>query len=186
MAASEPTADEVAAAGAAPAVTPTAGLDATPAAAPPTVQTRSSVVQAARVVTDSGRAYAHEQLPDQVTQLLETVGVEDSGDIAAVPLATALPNEDGFTDSWTELRDCITWLTSDADSQAVVVDRGTFDGAEAGVVVAPAVPAPDPSSPAPTMSLATPSGLLNVWVIDPSCDHVQSSIEDQLVLQLQP
>jgi hypothetical protein len=191
-AAAPPSAD---AAGAAPiAPTPTAfdvaesPLAQSTAPSSPLAQPRSTVVQAARIVRDTGTAYEHAQLPTQVAALLETVGVDQPSDLAAVPLSTALPEDDGFTETWATLRDCITWLTKEEDSQAIVVDRGTYGGDAAGVVVAPADPSAPASatSPAPTMSVDTQSGRLDVWVVTPDCQHAASSVEDYLPMQLQP
>lgn len=178
-------------AGAAPAPqispTPAASTSETAPADATVVQPRSGIVQAARMVKHTGTAYQQEQLPQQVTDLLDTFGVHDAADIPAMPTATALPAVDGFTENWASVRDCVNWLMKEADSQALIVDRGTFEGDEAGVVVAPANPLdPKPSTPAPTLSLDTDAGLLHVWVVTPECQHVASSIEEEMVLDLQP
>jgi hypothetical protein len=172
----------------APKVSPTPAASGTQAGSGDVaIQPRSAVVQAARMVKDTGTDYQQEQLPQQVTALLDTVGVHSAGDIAVMPSATALPVGAGFTESWASVRDCVNWLMAESDAQALIVDRGTFEGDAAGVVVAPADPLDQkPSTPAPTLSLTTDAGLLHVWVVTPECQHVATSIEEEMVFDLQP
>lgn len=144
---------------------------------------------AARMVLDSRTDYRPETLPGQVVSLVKNAGFTTLRDAVSKQMPTpAMPVEDGFTASWQQLRDCVTRLTQSDRSQALVVDRGTYAGAAAGVVVAPAdllsedttaePGASDPASPAPTVSLATPLGTFDVWVVDPECEQVAANLDD--------
>ena len=95
-----------------------------------------------------------------------------------VPLA-AMPVGDGFTASWQALRDCVTWLTQSPDAQALIVDRATYDGNAAGVIVAPAtLPDADLSTPSPTVTVDTGQGVFDVWVVNPECKQKWNSLDD--------
>ena len=73
----------------------------------------------------------------------------------------------GFVATANSLRDCITKLTSETSSTALMVDMATFEGQEAGVVVAPEYPLTPVEMSAAEQSLTT---TLEVWVVDPECD----------------
>lgn len=75
----------------------------------------------------------------------------------------------GFLSSAQALRDCITKLTKEAESTALMVDMSTYQGQEAGVVVAPDYP-DTAADPAPDMSE------LEVWIVDPECDRPQKML----------
>lgn len=151
---------------------------------------------AARMVLDSHTDYRPASLRDQVTTMVKTAGFSTLREAQTKqPPVPAMPVADGFTTSWQRLRDCVTWLTQSEEGQALVVDRGTFAGADAGVVVAPSDPTrtdptrTDPSTgtaPAPTASLATPTGTFDVWVVDPQCDTVAASLDDFALYSWQP
>lgn len=142
---------------------------------------------AARVVVASRTAYEPATLRDQVATMVKTAGFptlrQTQSRAAAAP---ALPVTDGFTATWQQLRDCITWLTHSDQAQALVVDRGTYSGSEAGVVVAAAdvtagreqATVEGAATPAPTASMRTPLGTFDVWVVDPQCEKVAASLDD--------
>lgn len=163
-----------------------------------------AVAPAARMVLDSRTDYQPARLQGQVVSLVKQAGFTTLRDATTKQMPTpAMPVEDGFTGSWSELRDCVTWLTNSAESQALVVDRGTYVGQDAGVVVAPAVlsepvpGSPVPSggavggetssaSPAPTATVATPVGSFDVWVVDPNCTKVAATLDDFDLYAWQP
>jgi len=151
-----------------------------PATGPtPSFRSGPTIVQAARMVTATQTDYQTEQLPGQVRTLLSDVGVDSPKEASAMPTVAALPGGDGFTATWDRLRACINWLTHATDAQALVVDRGTFEGDAAGVVVAPAdADNPDPSTPAPTVTVDTDQGRVDVWVVTPQCTHVDDVLSD--------
>ncbi len=152
--------------------------------------TAADVVPAARAVLDSRTDYQPGALPGQVVSLVKQAGFSTLRDAVTKQMPPpAMPVDDGFTASWDRLRDCITWLTHSEQAQALVVDRGTYSGVEAGVVVAPAVlvddigmsalPTPsDQAPPSPSASIDTPVGMFDVWVVDPQCEQVAASLDD--------
>ena len=139
------------------------------------------VEQPAKLVVDSNTKYTEAGLSGQVTALLNRLGVHSAQEAALMPpQPTAMPVEDGFTSSWAQLRDCLSWLAKSPRAQALVVDRGTFEGADAGVVVVPASELPASVSPPPTATIESSMGAMDVWVVDPSCRHQVDSIMDYL------
>jgi hypothetical protein len=125
--------------------------------------------------------YTPDQLQTQVVDVLKEVGVDSAQ--AAEDLAGTVPDEQapdtGFTSSAERLRDCITSLTDSESSTALVVDRSTFEGQDAGVVVAPEYEAAS-STPASPASRPDMSELM-VWVVDPDCN-----VTMQLWIRLRP
>ncbi len=161
------------AAGAADAAAKSAGLAPTPEA----FAAESVAPQAARMVMASNVNYTRAGLTDQVATLLDEVDVHTPEEASLMPVTpVALPIEGGFTQSWEALRACLTWLAKSAQAQALVVDRATYEGTDAGVVVAPASQVDPATSPPPTTTLASPMGTLDVWVVKPECQQVQDGI----------
>lgn len=125
-------------------------------------------ISPAHMLVDSDTDYTAAGLRSQVRQVLTAFGVGDeeqakqvmSAD-APVEVAGAEVPSTGFLASEESLRDCITKLTQDADATALMVDRSTYEGQDAGVVVAP--------DDAPVASAPDMDELL-VWVVDEDCD----------------
>jgi len=156
-------------------VDPTDRADAVTAQAP-----EASIVPAARMVKTSQTNYVPGELRSQVVSLVKNAGFATPQEAMAktVPLA-AMPVGDGFTASWQALRDCVTWLTQSPDAQALIVDRATYDGNAAGVIVAPAtLPDADLSTPSPTVTVDTGQGVFDVWVVNPECKQKWNSLDD--------
>jgi hypothetical protein len=59
--------------------------------------------------------------------------------------------EAGFTADLGALRDCITGIMHSSGSTALIVDRATFDGGDAGIVIVPQ------------------AGEVSVWIVGPAC-----------------
>ena len=123
---------------------------------------------------DSQTSYTAAGLKDQVEDVMASTGMPASS--TAVEEALAAPVEpvvmtdvpaDGFTRSAESLRDCVTKLTKEEGATALLVDRSTFEGAAAGVIVAPEVPA---ASVAPAEDPAVDE--LEVMVVDPDCNLI--------------
>jgi hypothetical protein len=158
-----------AAAFAAPAPTAPAGgssFDAEVLAAPQRMSF-AGMVPPTRMLVDSNVDYTDDQLPQQVSTVMSTLD-DPSPKATAAPtelMASAIP-AGGFTATAEALRNCITKLTQAAESTVMLVDRSTFEGQDAGIVVAPEPP---------------PSPLVRVWVVDPDCN-----IEKQLTIELLP
>jgi hypothetical protein len=120
-----------------------------------------------RKLIDSEMNYTSAGLGAQVRSVLAKNGMGSADETesmmaAPAPTAIAAPGvpASGFTADADILRDCITKL-ADAAATALMVDRSTFDGSDAGVVVAPEEGSAA-SSPSPTE--------LQVWVIDADCN----------------
>ena len=126
----------------------------------------AGMVPPVRMLVDSDMDYTATGLRTQVASVMERfgAGTQEKGVEAAVPAAVdaaALPST-GFTSDEQSLRDCITKLTALADSTALMVDRSTFEGQDAGVVVTPEYEAGAAASPAPDQ--------WRVFVVDPDCE----------------
>jgi hypothetical protein len=141
----------------------------------------AAVEQPAKMVMESNTQYTQAGLTGQVRTLLDRLGVHSASEAALLaPQAVTLPVEDGFTTSWDRIRDCLSWLAKSPTVQAVVIDRGTFDGSEAGIIIAPAA-AVDPNvTPPPTATLESSLGTMDVWVVDPTCRKQVDSIMEHL------
>jgi len=125
-------------------------------------------ISPAHMLVDSDTDYTATGLRSQVRQVLTAFGVGDEAQAKKVMTeeptvqvdAVGVPTT-GFLATEESLRDCITKLTQDADATALMVDRSTYEGQEAGVVVAP--------EDAPIASAPDMNELL-VWVVDEDCD----------------
>jgi hypothetical protein len=122
----------------------------------------------AQMLVDSDTDYTAAGLRSQVRSVLSSFGVGDEQQAkqmmtadAPVEIETAAVPTTGFLSSEESLRDCITKLTQDAEATALMVDRSTYEGQDAGVVVAPET--------APATSVPDVSEL-QVWVVDEDCD----------------
>lgn len=172
-----------------PSSSPSVGVvPAEPTSAAPQLRSGDTLVQpvAAKMVMATGTNYVPENLQAQVIDLLDTVGADTPEQAAALPVdpPEAWPvGTGGFTTSMATLRDCITALTQSAKMQALVVDHSTYSGADAGVVVAPAVYRRDPATPSPTASIDTDMGRLDVWVVNPDCSTVDRKVLQYLLDQ---
>lgn len=140
--------------------------EAAPAAlAAPRQFSFAGMVPPALSLVDSRTDYQPAALQGQVTRLLERVGFTPKQAMPTPSEAMDLPEDvpaTGFTSSPRSLRDCITKLTEQEDSTALMVDRSTFEGQDAGIVVAPDYDVP--AAQEPDMSM------IEVWVVDPDCD----------------
>lgn len=158
----------------------TGGPVAVAEAAPAPKMGGSGWVQPARMVLASGTDYTPAALGTQVTNLLDGVGIDTADEARAMPVDAALASvgTGGFTASMPALRDCVTALTESTQSQALVVDRATYQGNDAGVVVAPTYDDATATSvsPAPTTTLTTDMGELDVWVVNPDCSVVDPRV----------
>jgi ketosteroid isomerase-like protein len=125
-------------------------------------------ISPAQMLVDSDTDYTAAGLRSQVRSVLSSFGVGDEEQAKQVMAADApveieaadVPTT-GFLSSEASLRDCITKLTRDAEATALMVDRSTYEGQDAGVVVAP--------EDAPLASAPDMNELL-VWVVDEDCD----------------
>lgn len=79
------------------------------------------------------------EVPDTVSQLLLTEGIDEPTDLLGMPVEDFTPMGDGMTSDQAVLRDCITTITKKETSQALLVVRANVDGADVGVVVVPEV-----------------------------------------------
>lgn len=147
----------------------------------------SSSEPAAKVVLASNTVYAPTTLRDQVADLVRSRfgSVEEA---MAAPSDGWLPPDAGFTQTWAALRDCLTALTQSPDATALVVDRGTYQGEPAGVIVAPdtgvdyaAAGGTGPSA-SPTETVLTAEGLFDVWVVDQECERPSMTTLDNIAL----
>ena len=136
-------------------------------------------ISPAQMLVDSDTAYTADGLRTQVRSVLTSFGVGDEQQAkqmmtadAPVEIEAAGVPATGFLSSEESLRDCITKLTQDADATALMVDRSTYEGQDAGVVVAPEDEA---LASAPDMSE------LLVWVVDEDCDILVKGVTIRLV-----
>lgn len=87
----------------------------------------------------TGTNYTPAQINEQARALLASAGFDQPVDVAQFDPSTApLPDplgEGGFTASAEQLVDCLQRLGVDDQTMPLVVDRATYDGHDAGVVV---------------------------------------------------
>ncbi|MCX6432132.1 MAG: hypothetical protein NTX29_04890 [Actinobacteria bacterium] len=129
----------------------------------------AGMVPPTQMLVDTDTRYTAGGLRQQVRSVLSKFGVGDEQE--AVSAMTAAPvveiadiPETGFMSSAESLSDCIDRLMEQAEATALLVDHASYEGRDAGVVVAPTDPAAISQSPAPELIR------MHVWVIDPNCD----------------
>jgi hypothetical protein len=129
--------------------------------------------QPSRQVVASGIDYSGESMPTDVRQVVDSIGASSARLIADVTPDTSMTEgQDGFTSSLPTLRSCIAWLTGSDRIQALFVDRATYQGAPAAVVVVP---------------VSTGVSILEsleVWVVTLDCVQQDSSILDHGMVSL--
>ncbi len=163
------------------------GPDPAPVAAPPADSAAATALDAApeafaagtsrgappeelpaRQVLASGARYDTAGLDRQVVQLLDTIGASNATLMASVqPDSTPTEGTAGFTASLEGLRECLETLT--AAPQALVIDRASYRGSDAAVVVLP----PQGASPE-----------IEVFVVGPGCSHADPAIRAHSFVRL--
>jgi len=122
----------------------------------------------------SGTDYTAASLGSQITTLFrDTLGVPKAADIDALsqqPI-TPLAGTDVMSDMGS-LRTCVQSLSGAPDGHALVVDRGSFAGQPAGMIVISTWDHDMPSMITPSALVATPKGDLAVWFVDPTCTPI--------------
>lgn len=124
----------------------------------------------------SGTDYSTTSLGSQITSLFrDKLGVAKATEIDAMPQAAPTPLAgNDFMSDMGSLRTCVQTLAGTPDGQALVVDRGTFAGQPAGMIVISTWDNDMPSMVTPSALVATPKGDLAVWVVDPTCTPVMN------------
>lgn len=149
-----------------------APLPQAPIAAAPATLSFASMVPPTLNLIGSETEYTAENLKDQVAGLLDRLDMAPAKARAAMkvpPRELAMPGPEApaLLRTPVTLRDCITTLTKVETSTALLIDWSTYQGEEAGVIVAPDYPTAD--QPDVTE--------LDIWVIDHLCavqedDHI--------------
>ena len=153
-----------------------------PAAASPQVIQAGFVPPAVEVI-ESGSDYNSTNLRDNVTRLLSKLGINKPMDIFMTPMtdmaSKKMTKATGMTGSLKSLRNCLNEITKSESSQAIFVDRATFQGMDAGVIVIPMVmfkgmdtltTSDDRMKFAYDLeSSGADLGALDVWVVGPDC-----------------
>ncbi len=154
------------------------------AASPQVIQ--AGFVPPAVEVIESGNDYNSSNLRDNVTRLLSSLGIKKPMDIFMTPLkdmtSQKMTKATGMTGSLESLRKCLNEITKSESSQAIFVDRATFQGMDAGVIVIPMAmfkgmdtltTSGDRMKFASELeSSGADLGALDVWVVDPDCGTV--------------
>lgn len=134
----------------------------------------------ARRVLASGTDYQPQTLRSQVVDLLAGLGATGANGLANLPAGgPPTVGTSGFTASLPGLRACITGLTQSEVAQALIVDRASFGGDDAGLVVVPDG-SPSISAGEPIATAQTPSGSVDIWIVEPDC----SSVDPGVILHL--
>ena len=150
-------------------------------------------------VMESGSDYNSTNLRDNVTKLLNKIGINKPMDIFMAPIhdmtAKKMTKATGMTGSLESLRNCLNQITKSESSQAIFVDRATFQGMDAGVIVIPmamfkgmdtlSTSGDRMKFAADLESSGTDLGALDVWVVGPDCgtlaldvySHVSHSLD---------
>ena len=153
-------------------------------ASPQIVQ--ASFVAPSVEVMESGNEYTSSNLKENINQMLSKIGIEKPMDMFMAPVksmeAKKMTKATGLTGSLESLRKCVTEITNSESSQALFVDRATYHGMDAGVIVIPV--AMFTGMDAATTndervqlardleSLGTDLGALDVWVVGPDCGNL--------------
>ncbi|MGI9196885.1 MAG: hypothetical protein ACR2KE_05425 [Candidatus Nanopelagicales bacterium] len=103
---------------------------------------QAEAVAMPRMMMSTGTQYASAQMPTQVSTLLSTAGISTADQV--IDMATAEPPVDvspvgteGFTASEALLADCLARLGMSPDAMpTLIIDRATYDGQDAGVILA--------------------------------------------------
>ncbi len=136
--------------------------------------------QPSRRVLASGTDYQPATLRSQVVGLLDSIGAREASKLGTIEQSgPSTMGEQGFTATLVGLRDCITGLTRSERSQALVVDRASYLGVDAGLVVIPVAFVPKDNglkSAEPSATFSTPSGDVDVWVVGPDCSKVEPRV----------
>lgn len=149
----------------------------------------AAVEPAAKVVLASNTVYSPKTLRSQVVDLVREEGITSPEAAASLNGMSAIPaamaGMAGFTETWEALRECLTRLGQAPGVVALLVDRGTYEGQPAGVIVAPDTGvdyAAAANSPAPTETVATAAGLFDIWVVDEDCEQPTMTTLDNVPL----
>ena len=154
------------------------------AASPQVIQ--AGFVPPAVQVMESGNDYNSTNLRDNVTRLLGKIGIKKPMDIFMAPMkdmnSLKMTKATGMTGSLESLRKCLNEITKSESSQAIFVDRATFQGMDAGVIVIPMAMfrgMDTLTTNGDRMKFATELessgvdlGALDVWVVGPNCGTV--------------
>ena len=133
------------------------------------VRSRAAAPFAVRQVMRTGTDYTADTIGEAVMALVDTVG---AGQTRLMSSVTQEPDPTegatGFTATVEGLAGCLLALTAASDRQALVIDRATFQGADAGIVVVPVgIAASDP---------ATPFDQIDIWVVTPDCGSTSTTV----------
>ena len=154
------------------------------AASPQVIQ--AGFVPPAVQVMESGNDYNSTNLRDNVTLLLSKIGIKKPMDIFMAPMkdmnSLKMTKATGMTGSLESLRKCLNEITKSESSQAIFVDRATFQGMDAGVIVIPMAMFRGMdalTTNGDRLKFATELessgvdlGALDVWVVGPNCGTV--------------
>ncbi len=144
---------------------------------------QAGFVQPAVEVMESGHDYNSANLKDTITRLLGTIGINEPMDMFMAPIhsmeSAKMNKSTGMTGNLETLRRCLNEITNSESSQAIFVDRATFQGMDAGVIVIPMVmfkgmdtltTSDDRMKFAINLeSAGADLGALDVWVVGPDC-----------------
>jgi hypothetical protein len=159
-----------------------------PAASPQVIQ--AGFVTPAVEVVESGNDYNSSNLRESVTRLLSSLGIKKPMDIFMAPVkdmsSKKLAKATGMTGSLESLRKCLNEITKSESSQAIFVDRATFQGMDAGVIVIPMAMFKGMDTrttsgdrmkfAAELESSGVDLGALDVWVVGPNCGTVSFDV----------
>ena len=154
------------------------------AASPQIIQ--AGFVPPAIEIMESGNDYDSLNLREIIDRILRKIGVEKPMDMFLAPVqnmeAKKMLIRSGMTGSVDSLRKCVTEITNSDSSQALFVDRATYQGMDAGVIVIPmamftGMDAATTSDERAQLgvaleSLGTDLSALDVWVVGPDCGNL--------------
>lgn len=134
---------------------------------------QAGFIPPARKVMDLSENLTSSNVAQKVDELLDSVGVEEPGDVLDMPTEEWQPSADGMTSDQQVLRNCVTKVTKVPTSQALLVLRANVNGVDAGLIVVPEfmvdMTTMDGMDKEKMREMGRRMGVTTIYVVEPTC-----------------